>query len=354
MTELMLIQDIESQVKTLAGLGLTSEGISDLTSHWKEQVDQEPGRFINNDLSINAQALRNFRRLDIFVADIPAGRGGLKAIFGGSHRSGRKILRDTLATLKERGYYDLLRKHPCPDVGNPRLFGHEGFRYTLIWLKNIYFLGLLNKALGSNLDPEFVALDIGSSYGHFSGVVKREYPNSHHVLVDFPEQLLLAQYFLSEYLPDARIAGAGDVSKQEKITREYISGYDFVLVPCQIFDRLEGNTVDLVTNFVSFGEMGRKWFDTYVNSPTFQTATYLLTSNRVLSSSTYDTDMKILDYPISDPKKIHFGVCPIQSPTLPKKKFVLLRGRHVARGFRIRWAPMKSLRTTNPVSPIGQ
>ena len=174
------------------------------------------------------------------------------------------------------------------------------------------------------LEPEqpsdFTCLDIGCSYGSYSGLVKKEFSKSHHILVDFPQHLLMAHYFLGEYHPGARIAGVGDVAQVNEFTQGYVNQFDFVLVPCQIFDRLHLDGLDIVTNFVSFGEMNKEWFDYYVQSMTFRNAKYFYSTNRVQSSSTYDTDMNILNYPIHASQSMHFGVCPIQSRRYQSKK----------------------------------
>jgi hypothetical protein len=168
--------------------------------------------------------------------------------------------------------------------------------------------------LGSRLADDFVALDIGSSYGIFSGLLKHEWPRSVHVLVDFPEQLLLAHYFLGRLHPQGRIAGIADVLRQPALTRDWVTQHDFVLVPCPHFAALTARSVDLVSNFASFGEMSRTWFTTYVTSAPFTTARYLFLVNRVESATTYDTDLTVLDYPLSSPfTKLHFALSPVFS-----------------------------------------
>jgi len=312
--EHFLIRKVEEELKTYTALDLISKPVTDLVADWHRRLDKEPQRFITDDLTINHQALRNFRRLQILVNDIPNHddhKFSLKSLLGGGRRGQRKALREYLTVLKDCGYEDLLRKYPCHPAGNPHVFQYEGFRYTHRWFKHIYLLGLLNQVLGSRLRQNFVGLDIGSSYGVFSSLVKKEYPESHHILVDFPYQLLLAHYFLSACFPEARIAGIEDVSNAGTISREFVERYDFVLVPCSLYQKIAAGTGDLVTNFASFGEMRPHWLDYYMKAPPFLTAMYFFTANHVQSSPTYDTDVSILDYPIWDPeKKLHFGNSP--------------------------------------------
>lgn len=316
-TDLSVMRRVEDEVKYYGKLGLLSSPATGLVTDWRNRLDTQPQRFINNtndDWTINPQALRNFRRRQILVNDIPShdtGKFSLKSLWGGGRRGQRRMLREILAVLKEHGDVDLLRKYPCHLAGNPQVFQYHGFRYTHRWFKHIYLLGLLNKVLGPRLEEDFVGLDVGSSYGIFSSLLKQEYPDSHHILVDFPEQLILAYYFLSTCFPDARIAGIEEISNLDNISREFIEKFDFVLVPHTLYQNIGQGAGDLVTNFASFGEMRRCWFDYYLKAEPFVTAKYFFTANHIQSSPTYDTDITILDYPIWDPEKLlHFGNSP--------------------------------------------
>lgn len=68
-----LIHRIQEEIKAAAELGLMSGGIEDLDPLWRTEVEQEPWRFINRDLSPNVDALRNFWLWGIFLGDIPSG-----------------------------------------------------------------------------------------------------------------------------------------------------------------------------------------------------------------------------------------------------------------------------------------
>ena len=281
-----LLQRIEVDLKKYEDLQLGSGNTEDLIPKWRELVDMEPKRFVKKDGSLNSEALRNFRRSQIFVPDLPEldmNRPNLRNFIGGQRRGIKRMLRECLDVFKQYGDEELLRKYPCAPAGNPHIFHNQGFQYTFRWIKHVYSLGLVNKVLGSKLTPGFVGLDIGSSYGIFSSLLKREYAESHHVLADFPEQLMLAHYFLGSCFPSARIAGIEAVADAGDITREFVENYDFVLIPVTMFDNLALTKVDLVSNFASFGEMSRKWFEHYVHSPTFKTAEYFFTANRIES-----------------------------------------------------------------------
>lgn len=315
--ESTLVQRIEAELSAYTELGYEAQNIEGLISPWRESVITEPKRFMNNDGSLNMEALRNFRRSQIFLSDVPAfevDRPNLRNLIGGERRGHKKTLLECLSMVEEQGFGDLLRKYPCPPTGNPYVFRSRGYTYTHLWTRHIYFAGLLDRVLANQLNQEFVALDIGSSYGLFSSLVKQEHAKSHHVLVDFPGQLILAYYFLSTYLPEARIAGANEIKTHTELSSEFFQQYDFVLLPLPYYQQISLGSIDLISNFVSLAEMSRNWFEYYTDAPVFKSAKYFFTVNRVQSFPIYDNDLTILDYPIWDAdKKLHFGLSPVTS-----------------------------------------
>lgn len=262
------------------------------------------------------EVLRNFRRGGIFIPDNPIfdSSFSLKNFISGAHRGERRMMRECLDLFLETGDERLLRAYPCHPAGNPRAFEYRSYRYTHRWLKHLHSLGLFNRVLGPRLERGFIGLDIGSSYGILTSLLKQEYPDSHHVLVDFPGQLLLARYFLSTCLPHLKIAGLQEFGEAGPITRQELERYDVVLMPCDGYRRFSPRSVDVMTNFASLGEMTRPWFEFYVGADVFRQAGYWFTANRIQSQPTYDTDLTILDYPIWDPaKRLYFGISPIFS-----------------------------------------
>jgi hypothetical protein len=181
-------------------------------------------------------------------------------------------------------------------------------------------IDLLNpRILKDKLNERFNAIDIGSSYGIFSYLLKNECPYCSSILLDFPEQLILAYYYLGMSFPQARIAGYKEIAGLARIDRDFLNTYDFILVPWFFYKKIASESIDLATNFASLGEMKREWFDYYVKSEPFLSTKYFFTANRFQSAPTYDTDLTILDYPLADFRKLHFSVSPIFSHTYARK-----------------------------------
>lgn len=299
-------EDLTLQEKINAG-----EHPNIMDAKWKSLTSTEPKKFINKDLTLNINALRNFRKLCIFVPDQPSRNPSLFnviSLISGGQRGSKKLLKESFVYLKRNNYLPLLKKYPCAHVGNPNVFRYNGYRYTLRWLRHIIFLGLFKEFLEFRLKDDFTTLDIGSSYGIFSYLLKNEFPNGHNILLDFPEQLVLAHYFLGLSFPDAKIAGYKEISQLNMIDKDFIKKYDFILIPCSFYKKIMPHSLDLITNFASLGEIKREWFDFYLKSEPFSSTKYFFTVNRFQSAPTFDTDLTILDYPLSEFKKLDFKI----------------------------------------------
>ena len=298
----------------------------ELDKKWEFLTSNEPKRFINEDLTLNTVALRNFRKLCIFIPDSPASDPSLLNIinlFSGGRRGSRRMLKECFDLVRRLGYLNLLKKYPSSRIGCPNIFHYKGYQYTFRWVRHIIFLGVFKEILGNKLKKGFATLDIGSSYGIFAYLLKNEFPHSHNVLLDFPEQLVLAYYFLGMTFPDAKIAGYKEISRVDKIDREFIEKYDFVLIPWFLYKNISPESIDLITNFASLGEMKREWFNYYLKSEPFLSTKYFFTVNRFQSAPTFDNDLTILDYPLNEFNKLHFRVSPYFSHCYTPKYFFL-------------------------------
>ena len=323
-----------------------------LDSKWERLLLQEPKKLFNADGTIRFDQLEEFRRRSIFVSDMAPVSDfanldpalwwkkflshpirGLEALIkeniSGSRRGARQLLRDVFEVLKLEGALDLLGKYPVADTpGAPFAFQVDGYSFNLRWARHIYFHNLMRRYLGPEIKrrERFISMDIGSSYGIFPSIFKSEYPNSTHVLVDFPDQHVLAYYYLASIFPEARIATLSDLIAEPQITREFLAEFDFVLAPVATYEMFAPNSVDMVTNFFSFGEMRREWFLSYVEGAPFRTAEFLFICNRFESAPrhdpTYDSDLTILDYPLSQFEKMFFGVFPLYPYHLARKHLV--------------------------------
>jgi hypothetical protein len=308
-----LLQQLESELELNRAHGHTFSSGVEHTDRWNDWFSRGQRALFRKDGRLDPDVLHDFRRLRVFAGDNPIRDPSLRHPVNWLHpkrRGERELLRRCLGILEENGYTDLLARYPSPTIGNPHNFHYQGHCYTHRWFKHIYSLGLLREILDDRLGGGFTAVDIGSAYGIFSSLLQQEHPGSHHVLVDLPEQLLLASYFLRLYRPDARIAGIRELLDEKTITRELIEDFDFVLMPPEFYERLAPHSIDLVSSFAALGELKRSYFDYYLNAPAFQTARFLATANPINSARMFeDSNVTVFDYPILDPeKRLHFDI----------------------------------------------
>jgi len=292
---------------------------------WEKQLREDTEKLFDKNFKIKVENLLQFKGKQLFFPDYP--RTQIKSFYSskafyytllnitnriiGNHRAKIKEMLEGFEVVEQAGFLGLLKKYPTPEIGRPLRLKHKGYIFTWLYLRQIYFLGLFKKYLKDKLNPEAVVLDIGSSYGIFSSLVKLEMPKSHNVLVDMPGQLIIAHYYLSQLFPQAKIAGFKEIAEAEEIDKTFIKQFDFVLIPTSMYDKLGANSIDLLTNFTSFSEMSRAWFDLYINSQVFKTAPFLYTINRYDAYPTYENKVTVLDYPLNDYERIHIGTCPL-------------------------------------------
>jgi len=190
---------------------------------------------------------------------------------------------------------------------------------NLRWLRYIY-------ALKRILDLKIIRnnsiwVDVGSYYGGLQGLVHKYVPESKIVMVDFHHQLCRSFIYLSQLYPDALHVLPSDLKKYNSL--QDIPAGSFVYVPVSNYDVIADQTVDLVTNFFSFGEMRREYFNIYHNSKLFSESKICYLVNRFVSApffdSTYDNDLSVLDYSSLGRETRYFDVFPMHHYLLLKR-----------------------------------
>ena len=310
----------------------------DSLDKWQERVWANTKLIFQDDGHVNWQALVNFRRPCVFIPDMhpnsefgdfdfvtwaralikepiaATARMG-KEWVSGSGRGGRRHVLEAYDSLVNDGCLNLIEKYPTRgSPGNPYYLTHKGSTFNLRWLRHLYFVNLLQRHLDDaiRVQPDFTALDLGCGYGVFTYLLKSEYPKSRHIMIEFPEHLILCYYFLLRTFPDAKFLVVLTPSDVEAFDPATVDNYDFVLIPPECYQKLKGVKVNLYTNFISLGEMTREHFDGYLNHPVFQTCDWFFICNRFESQPrlepTHQTDFTILDYPLADFERLFFGV----------------------------------------------
>lgn len=324
--EAQIIDSIEQDLRLQKEAGLLDTG--NLGREWSRRILFESPLFIGEGMRIRRKVIRDFRKRQVFVGDLPLSRRGILKLLDpidGARRGHKRMLKEAFRVIACAGFLDLLQKYPCSKTGNPAVFHYQGCRFSLLWLKHVYCLGLFKKFMESRLKKDATVLDLGSSCGIFCGLLKSEMKASHNILVDLPQQLSLAHYYLALEFPGAAIATYRDLQHLKTIGTDFIKKYDFLLVPSRLYPRLSANSVDIFTNFMSLQEMSREYFDYYLKQEPFLSAGIFFTANRYRSAPTYDNGLTADDYPLGDFTKLHFATMPLFRERYPRFLFLFYR-----------------------------
>ena len=275
---------------------------------------------ISNQIRNDKSILINFKKSNIFNSDIPAGNMGKfkKFIFDIfsvlptfiKFHPYINFIEDGFKVIKEENAIETLEKNIMSSIGNPICYKKKGYNLTYRWLRHILLLSYYEKKLSKVEDIDIVA-DIGTGYGTFPVLLKKNFKSKKFILIDFPEQLCAAKYYIKSEFPDAKITSFEDIKDLEFLNRDFFKKYDFSFVPCFLIDKIQESSADMFCNFASLNEMPRAWFNKYLQSKLFKSSRYLYTMNR-FTRMPMDKNEKepisILDMPLRDYKKIFFDI----------------------------------------------
>lgn len=273
-----------------------------------------------NALKNDNNILKNFKRSNLFNSDIPAGNMNIfKEIvykifsllpkFLGYHPY-VNLLEDSYEIIKEEGALNILKENPITSTGNPVIYKKNEVNFTYRWLRHILIFYYYKKIFSKISEVNIIA-DIGTGYGTFPILIKKNFNKTKFILIDLPEQLCAAYYYIKSEFPDAKIPSFEQIADAQNLDRNFFEKFDFSLVPCFLVDKIYKNSSDLVTNFASFNEMPKVWFDKYMKSELFKSSKYLYTMNRISRppmNNNEDYKISILDMNLNNYEKIFFDV----------------------------------------------
>jgi putative sugar O-methyltransferase len=245
------------------------------------------------------------------------------------NRELKKSLIDDLEIIKSIGGKDLLSANPVEsELGNPMFWRHDGYSINTRWLRYIYLATRIRSS--SELLNGGTWLDIGSYYGGLQSIVAKQNIFRKIILVDFHHQLFRSYVYLQHKFPNA-IHDLGG-SKINSCDKESLS---FHYLHVDDLNLTDGISVDLVTNFFSFGEMRRDTFLTYKHSKLLSRARTIYLVNRFISSpffeATYDSDLTVVDYQFPSHALSEIDIFPIHYfSTLPRKLLGSTRPRSIS------------------------
>jgi len=228
---------------------------------------------------------------------------------------------DDISIIKSIGGESILKENPVHTTpGATAAYFIEGTSVNLRWLRYIY---MCQQIINHNLLPDTgVWVDVGSYYGGYQSVVRKYFPNTTIVMVDFHHQLCRSYIFLSKIYPEAEHVLPDQVSNYESL--ESMPKGSFVYVPVSDYHKIANQKADLVTNVFSLGEMRREFHSVYMSSILFKESKKVYLINRWISSpffeKTYDSDTSIIDYMSNQQKIDYFDMFPMAHYNLVKRE----------------------------------
>ncbi len=231
------------------------------------------------------------------------------------------ILSIIYKTLRMEGYkktcllnYEKLAKDDSLDwnsfneIGEPLYVECDNRKFNERSLRHLRTVSIIKKKIPLNAGD--YVLDIGGGYAQFSMCLRRALPKIKNIVIDFPEQLLLARYYIHTLDPNCRVNNIRQTYSAEDLL-ENINDFDVLLLPADSYNVINKLQLKLVCNFSSYGEMPLSVFTEYQRQPSISKAEYFFTINRLDSFPTYNNRMCILNYLSSMSRIEHLEVSPI-------------------------------------------
>jgi putative sugar O-methyltransferase len=227
----------------------------------------------------------------------------------------KSALVDDLRIIIDQGFDGILKQNPVTNTPYVRdIYSYNKFKFNSRYLRYVYLTGQIMKYGLLEKDKKQIHVDIGNFYGGLQVLLKKYFPETTFISVELPHQLYRSYLFHEETYPSVeKFVGLQEFNK-------YLNDADrkpsFVYLLPQNFDdigRLQ--KIDLITNFLSFGEMSDQNFQSYFNSITMEKTQKLYFVNRFISSPsvdpTFDSQINLPDYFLKDRKVMLLDVFPI-------------------------------------------
>tara|TARA_A100001015_G_scaffold292363_1_gene367629 strand:+ start:6622 stop:7944 length:1323 start_codon:yes stop_codon:yes gene_type:complete len=257
-----------------------SEEVLDETNWWLECRNEFKNIFFKEN-KININKLKNFRNDTHTKAEILLDQNFISRENSNLKNKIRSLsLVNLYHKLSDHVDLDILRKCSESKIGNNYSIIYRNQRIGYRILRYAYYSSQIRKYTNLDENDKNIFLDIGGGYGGLSRTLRYFYPKSTFILVELPELSFLANFFLAQCFPNAKIGTSIDFEKKEVITKKDLKQFDFVLINPAYLKNFEKNAVDLSINTTSLGEMTNKMQQFYVEQIERVTGKYFYSVNR--------------------------------------------------------------------------
>ena len=146
-----------------------------------------------------------------------------------------------------------------PLVGNPTGLSHDGQIISLDVFRYHYYAEEVLSLLQDVKNPVFCEIGSGMG-GQAYKIISNSKGKITCILLDIPEVLVIASYFLMTALPQKKFLLFGE----DRLNPSHLDKYDIILMPNFMLPRLKDNSVDLFFNSCSFSEMEKVTVEEYI------------------------------------------------------------------------------------------
>tara|TARA_Y100000022_G_C13257347_1_gene380389 strand:+ start:1840 stop:2919 length:1080 start_codon:yes stop_codon:yes gene_type:complete len=296
---------------------------------WVRRMEKSKNLFLKKN-ELNKDFFRNFRSIrKRLIADTPKSRNFFENFFyrhdvEQAKFQFRKVLsedgfsKSTMLKTMEKFKFDL--------VGNPGYIIDSNYIYSERYIRHCYYINLFENFISPKLKRErYFLFDIGGGYGIFDNFILKLDKKIKPIIVDFPEQLFTASYYLKMNNPDIKINNISECMNTKVISKEYLDNFDACLIPAEKFQNIKVNENIIITNFNSFGEISIKVLNEYQNSYAFSNLDFIFTHNRLDAFPTYEDKVSIFDYKLERYNCILKEMSPIHDYVYQKKGLFSLK-----------------------------
>lgn len=147
-------------------------------------------------------------------------------------------------------------------------------------LRCVYYLSQIKKSTDLTYDKKFIFLDIGGGFGCLSRLILNFFYNSKGILIDLPETNILAASYLTQNFPEKKIKFLSDLNEISILNPSFFNDADFLILPPWAISLIDNNSIDLVINTASLGEMSIDYEEYYLKNINRICKKYFYSHNR--------------------------------------------------------------------------
>ena len=170
----------------------------------------------------------------------------VKAFHRDTQRNLLHSFMDDISIIKSIGGESILKDNPVhSSPGATAAYFIEGTSVNFRWLRYTY---ICQQVINNNLlSDSGVWVDVGSYYGGCQSILRKYFPNTTNVLVDFHHQLCRSYIFLSQIYPNAEHILPDQISNYESL--DAIPKGSFVYLPVSNYHKITNQKGKTVSSF---------------------------------------------------------------------------------------------------------